>query len=153
MEKILYDLLSAVYHLHEKKILHNDIKANNFLIENCSSGVRGVLIDLGKGCLLKDAKRYCSEESRRREHIKNYPHIAPDLINGHCAQSTSSDVYSIGKCIMQINEKLCIPALKSLGTQCNEYNCKTQPTVSDLKTIYLIISSLRIALQFCITLA
>ena len=115
MEKILYDSLSAVYHLHEKKILHNDIKANNFLIENCSSGVRGVLIDLGKGCLLKDAMRYCiSEESKRREHIKNYPHIAPDLINGHCAQSTNSDVYSIGKCIIQINEILCIPALKSL---------------------------------------
>ena len=33
-KKMLYDLLSAVHHLHEKKILHNDIKTNNFLIEN-----------------------------------------------------------------------------------------------------------------------
>ena len=134
-KKILYDLLSAAHHLHEKEILHNDIKTNNFLIENCSSGERGVLIDLGKGCLVKDAKYYCiTEESKRLEHIKQYPHIAPDLINGHCTQSTSSDVYSIGRCITQINEKLCIPALKSLGAQCNEYNCKTRPTVSDFKT-------------------
>lgn len=123
-KRLLYDLLSAVHHLHEKKILHNDIKANNFLVEKSISGVRGMLIDLGKGCLIKDGKRYyITDDSKRRDHIKRYPHIAPDLVNGHCIQSTSSDVYSVGRIITQVNEKLHIPALKSLGAQCNEYNC------------------------------
>lgn len=134
-KKVLHDLLSAVHHLHEREILHNDIKTNNFLIEKSSSEVRGVLIDLGKGCLIKDGKRYCiADDNKRRDHIKRYSHIAPDLVNGHCTQSTSSDVYSVGKIITQVNNKLCIPALKSLGAQCNEYNCTKRPTVTDLKT-------------------
>ena len=34
-----------------------------------------MLIDLGNGCLVKDAKRYCiTEESKRREHIKILTH-------------------------------------------------------------------------------
>ena len=65
---------------------------------------------------------------------KRYPHIAPDLINGHCRQSTSSDVFSIGKVILQINEKLSIPVLQSLSKEYNEYICTQRPTIQDLKT-------------------
>ena len=96
--------------VHKKEILHNDIKTNNFLKENCSSGVWGVLIYFGKGCSVNCC---VTEESKGCEDIKIYTHIAPDHINGHCAQCTSNDVYSKGRCITQINEKLCIPALQS----------------------------------------
>jgi len=63
MEKKLHDLFSAVHHLHEKSIFHNDIKANNFLIEKCSAGVWGVLT---KGCLIKHAKWYCITDDSER---------------------------------------------------------------------------------------
>ena len=85
--------------------------------------------------VIKDAKHYSiTDDSKRRDHIKRYPHIAPDLINGHCSQSTHSDVFLVGRIIVQVNEILGISALKSLGAQCNEYTCTERPTITDLKT-------------------
>jgi len=72
VEKIIHDMLSAVQHLHNKSILHNDIKGNNILIEKTLRGeLRGVLIDLGKGCLIKDAKQHnIIDDSKKWDHIK-----------------------------------------------------------------------------------
>lgn len=135
-KRILYDILQAVEHLHNNKILHNDIKNNNILVEQHATGqIRGILIDLGKGCLINDAKLYnIVDNSKKRDHRRKYPHIAPDLINGHCKQSANSDVYSFGRVISSINDKLSIPALNSLSKQCNEYICTERPTVLNLKT-------------------
>ena len=135
-KRILYDVLLAVEHLHDNKILHNDIKNNNILIEKSPTGqIRGILIDLGKGCLIDDAKRYTiTDDSRRRDHKRRYPHIAPDLIDGYCKQSTGSDVYSVGRVVLSINSKLSIPALNSLSEQCSEYMCTKRPTIINLKT-------------------
>ena len=135
-KRLLYDVLLAVEHLHDNKILHNDIKNNNILVEKNPTGqIRGILIDLGKGCLINDAKQYTiKDDSKKRDHRRKYPHIAPDLINGHCKQSTSSDVYSVGRVILSINSKLSIPALNSLSEQCSEYMCTKRPTILNLKT-------------------
>ena len=135
-KRILYDLISAVKYLHNINILHNDIKNNNILVEKRSTGqIRGVLIDFGKGCMINDAKQYnIGDDNKRRQHKRTYPHIAPDLIDGHCRQSPSSDVFSVGRVIAAINTKIGIPALISLSTQCNEYNCTKRPTIDDLKT-------------------
>ena len=78
-KKILYDVLLAVEHLHDNKILHNDIKNNNILIEKCLTGqIRGILIDLGKGCLINDAKQYTIKDDRkRRDHKKGTPTLPP----------------------------------------------------------------------------
>ena len=135
-KRILYDVFLAVEHLHERKILHNDIKNNNILIEKSPAGqIRGIVIDLGKGCLINDAKHYAiKDDIKRRDHKRRYPHIAPDLIDGHCKQSMGSDVYSAGRVILSINSKLSIPALNSLSEQCSEYMCTKRPTVMHLKT-------------------
>jgi len=40
---------------------------------------------------VKHAKAYrIHSNASKREHIKPYPHIAPDLISGHCKQSKES---------------------------------------------------------------
>ena len=54
---ILHGTLSALEYLHLNTILHNDIKANNVVIEkilHTPDSCRPVLIDFGKACYVKD---------------------------------------------------------------------------------------------------
>ena len=138
-KRILYDLISAVKHLHNNNIIHNDIKNNNILVEKPWTGqIRGVLIDFGKGGMINDTKQYnIGDDNKRRQHKWTYPHLAPDLINGHCWQSPSSDALFVGRVIIAINTKIGIPALISLSIQCNECTCTKRPTIDDLKTFPL----------------
>lgn len=135
-KKILYGVISATNYLHSRSILHNDIKCNNIVIERTASEVNSVLIDLGKGCFVKHAKAYrLHSNASKREHIKSYPHIAPDLISGHCKQSKESDLYSLGRVIKQVNlHHLGVPALESLSSQCTEYYCRNRPPIAEIKT-------------------
>ena len=55
----LYLLLSvgeALSRIFSVGILHNDIKGNNVVLEDANGLKRGVLIDFGKACYVKDAK-------------------------------------------------------------------------------------------------
>ena len=80
--------------------------------------------------MINDAKQYnIGDDRKKRQHKQMYPHIAPDLIDGHCKQSPSSDVYSVGRVIATINTKINISALTSLLTQCNGYNYLKRPTI------------------------
>ena len=135
-KKILYGVISAICYLHNKSILHNDIKGNNVVIDKRGAEVSSILIDLGKGCYIKDAKSYhLSSDARRRKHVKQYPHIAPDLIDGHCNQSKKSDVYSLGRIVKQVNDcHLKIPALESLSSLCMEYYCEKRLQMTDINT-------------------
>lgn len=135
-KKILYGVVLAMNYLHSKSILHNDVKCNNILIEGKTGEARSILIDLGKGCFTVHAKAYyIKSDVMKKEHIKKYPHIAPDLINGHCKQSQMSDIYALGRIIKQINDyTLHVPALESTSKHCMEYLCNQRPLTSEVKT-------------------
>ena len=53
---ILCGMMSAVCHIHERGILHNDIKSNNFVIEEREMKTQPVLIDFGKATITSKAK-------------------------------------------------------------------------------------------------
>ena len=55
---ILLGLIFALKYIHDNKILHNDIKSENIMIDNRSSEHQSVLIDFGKGCFVADGKEY-----------------------------------------------------------------------------------------------
>ena len=77
-KKVLYSVFLAVDYLHTKSILHNDIVRTGV-------DVSSVLIDLGKGCFIKNRK-LCSiiSEKKQQDHILKYPQLAQDLICCHC---------------------------------------------------------------------
>ena len=134
-KKIINGVILATDYLHNKSILHNDVKANNVVIQKVSSEIKSILIDLGKGCFLPHGKTYHMNDPKRREHKKKYPHIAPDLVDGHCNQSKVSDVYSFGRLLKQINDvQLNLPALNSISLHCTEYYCTQRPSTLDIKT-------------------
>ena len=134
-KKVIYGVILAIDYLHTKSIIHNDIKGNNVVIHRVNSEAKSVLIDLGKGCFLEHGRTYNISNEKKREYKKKYPHIAPDLVDGHCNQTKKSDLFSFGKIIMQINDAhLKLPALTSIYLHCNEYYCSQRPSTSDIKT-------------------
>ena len=121
-------------YIHSKNILHNDIKSDNVIIDNTSPIPQSILIDFGKG-FVSDGKQYKLSLAERRRYAIEHPQVAPDLRDGHCRQSHSSDVYSLGRVIKQINDKfLHIPFIASRATFCTQYVCTQRPSTDELYT-------------------
>lgn len=134
-KRIIHGVILAIDYLHSKSIIHNDIKENNVVIQRVNSEIQSILIDLGKGCFLPHGKVYNMSDAKGRQYKKTYPHIAPDLVDGHCNQSKSSDMFSFGRLVRQINDaQLKLPALASISLHCSEYYCTQRPSTLDIKT-------------------
>lgn len=138
------NLLEAVAYLHnEKDILHNDIKVNNILITGSVASHHIVLIDFGKATYIRDAKRYSLSEFERREHIRKFPHIAPEIIKGETKQSVQGDMFAIGLVVSKmINSSNCgLPRssqnkLRVFAESCQSVNYATRPkSMQGLKLI------------------
>ena len=99
---ILLQILEGIKELHSiYKILHNDIKSDNIVLDanNSDSTVKAVIIDFGKACHIKQAKMYHLSAKEQDIYKVNHPEVAPDIRDGLCAQSTASDIYSFGRII------------------------------------------------------
>ena len=136
---ILHGTLSALEYLHLNTILHNDIKANNVVIEkilHTPDSCRPVLIDFGKACYVKDARTYELSIQQRRKYDKKYPQLALEVVQGVTSQSYESDIYSFGRILSQINsQKLRLPILTRMGEECLSSEYKRRPTAKDLKVL------------------
>lgn len=86
-----------------------------------ASGLKGILIDFGKACLVSNAKQYKLSNPVKLKYIRHHPQIAPDLRDGKCKQSVQSDIYSFGRILSIVNEAcLHLPVLTSLSIMCTE---------------------------------
>lgn len=135
-KSILFGGLSALNYLYHQKILHNDIKSDNMVIEYLPPGYtscRCVLIDFGKACLIFDALLYKLSEKEKEMYKKHHPQIAPEVRNGLEKQSFCSDIYSFGRIIQLINgEKLKIPVLYKMAEQCLDACSQKRPFTTNL---------------------
>ena len=133
-------LFEAIAYLHnEKKILHNDIKVNNILITSSQNDVHIVLIDFGKATYMEHARRYSLSEFERREHVRNFPHIAPEIIKGETRQSAQGDMFSIGLVMYKLIDSNCFKGLprtsqnklEQFAASCRSVNYSTRPKSTD----------------------
>ena len=140
---ILSGVASAISYIHSKEILHNDIKCDNVILQSVSTGLKGILIDFGKACLVSSAKQYNLSNEEKLKYIRNHPQIAPDLRDGKCKQSTQSDIYSFGRILKIVNDvSLNLPAITSLSGMCTEYAGSKRPTSNELfKSLTFLFSS------------
>ena len=61
----------TILHIHERNILHNDIKIDNFVFgTSCTMSIEPILVDFGKACFLGQGKNYKSLSSSEREEYK-----------------------------------------------------------------------------------
>ena len=76
-------------HIHARGSLHNDLKANNVVIDGAEN--KPVIIDFGKSCKIVKA-RLRKPKVNIKKATKKFPHIAPEI---HCGEkhSVASDVF------------------------------------------------------------
>ena len=128
----------TILHIHERNILHNDIKIDNFVFgTSCTMSIEPILVDFGKACFLGQGKNYKSLTSSEREEYKlHHPHLAPDLRDGLCEQAFPSDVYSFGYLLYTLAKKKDIGTkrnhLKALSKECMSYNADERPEMRDV---------------------
>jgi len=95
---VIRKVAEALLHVHNTGFLHNDIKGNNVVLDNRDgSKFTPILIDFGKSLPmtgLKGPKNLSAEQQTR--YKKEYPHIAPEIVEGKRGQSIASDIFSLG---------------------------------------------------------
>ena len=66
-----------------------------------------VIIDFGKACRLHKGLLYkLPNKIEKQNHLKQYSHLAPELVFGDSPQNVSTDIYSVGYTIKKIlNDK------------------------------------------------
>ena len=130
-KSILFGIINGLCYIHAKNILHNDIKEDNVVLH----ANKAIIVDFGKACLAKDGKKYFLSNEEKKKYMDFHPHISPDLRDGRCIQSKSTDVYSFGRLLFIVSEKaIATPFLISLSKQCMEYNSMDRPITTDLFT-------------------
>lgn len=89
--EIFLSLLRTLEYIHSKGYLHNDLKSNNVVLEQRRGCFCPIIIDFGK------SKPINKPDCRKRSHqTGGADYIAPEVRNG-LKETTSSDVYSLGK--------------------------------------------------------
>ena len=90
-------------------MLHNDIKANNILLTDCTTEsqmpekyIQIVLIDFGKATPIQNDCKYNLSDAEKAEYFRKYPHISPEVIEGLTTKTPSSDIYSAGYIMQSI---------------------------------------------------
>lgn len=94
--------------MHDRHVLHNDLKSNNVLLEKQKElQWNPVIIDFRKARFIADSKPLMSlTASSQKSYKRRTPHIAPEIVAGSGWQSISSDVYSLGKIVLDILDSL-----------------------------------------------
>ena len=114
---VLSEITCGLEYLHNRhKLLHNDLKADNVVLTPIppAGSIGPVIIDFGKACEISKSRVYHLSQRQREQYKVNHPHIAPDLRDGKCSQSISSDIFSVGRIINLINDTTASLQHKSL---------------------------------------
>lgn len=95
--RVAIDLLDALEHAHEHKIVHRDVKPENvFLHRNLSGTTTTKLLDFGIQRLLDDAKRYTAGR-----FVGTLRYAAPEQVNGDDL-GPATDIYAAGLVLYEL---------------------------------------------------
>ncbi|KAF1333161.1 Serine/threonine protein kinase, partial [Globisporangium splendens] len=89
----MYEVALGLQHMHERGIVHNDLKCDNILI-----GANGdaKIIDFGLSCILSEA-----EIKVETKHIGAAHWRSPEYLRGERV-TAATDVYSLAMCIIEL---------------------------------------------------
>mgnify|MGYP001792716130 CR=1 FL=1 len=105
--KIILKFYQALQHLHEKPLLHRDIKGDNIFITKINSDYHLMFIDFGKSIAISKApsKRKLLAPLQQEEYRKKHRHIAPQIALGQ-PPSCASDIFSFGVVMSDVSSKV-----------------------------------------------
>ena len=76
---IIGKFTSALVHVHDVGFLHNDIKANNVLLDIVDGAFNPVIIDFARvfqWAVQKDQK----SPEKQKKYMEDFPHITPEIV-------------------------------------------------------------------------
>ena len=103
--KIAGDVVRGMKELHAHGLLHNDLKSDNVLLENRGKRHHGVIIDFGMVSSMTTPLQMTGlpEEIKMAYiHGEEADYIAPEIILGEQPTSIASDVFSVGRLLIDI---------------------------------------------------
>lgn len=113
------------------------LSLDNFIFgTSCESSTIPVLVDFGKACFMTQAKSYSLSSSEINTYKKHHPHLAPDLRDGICKQSFSSDIYSFGYLLHNLIKRKVFymkgSSVESISKECMHYCQYDRPDIEDV---------------------
>ena len=98
---VFQKICSALYHIHSKGYLHNDLKADNVVLEriSVSEELNPVVIDFGKSVKASSVQAYRKGNGTECS-TKRY--LAPE-VRSERRYSVASDIYSLGRMLKAIS--------------------------------------------------
>ncbi|XP_048576934.1 cyclin-dependent kinase 1-A-like [Nematostella vectensis] len=111
---------------HQKGFLHNDLKQNN-VVFHYSGSWKPVVIDWGKASRVGDEVKF----SKARQQ-KDYPWIAPEVLDTSQAKSMASDVYFFGYLVKYVITRVNdfnADGIGELSGNCLRNNANSRPSL------------------------
>ncbi|MBR3711389.1 MAG: protein kinase [Bacteroidales bacterium] len=125
VKSVLIDLCDGLNYMHQRGIIHCDLKPENIIVT--AADFRAKIIDIG----LPETKY----KTDRELLIKENEFIAPELIKGEEADPRS-DVYSMGKIIEFIGERNMLSQFSSVATHCTQFSREQRfDSISEVKSV------------------
>ena len=130
---VVTDIIHAVKAMHENGLLHNDIKANNFLLrwDEEANRWRAVIIDMGKVSTLAmppKNRRVPKEEVNGYRSGTHFQHLAPEYILDLEPTSVHTDIYSLGKLLSQMEVLIKNQTLRRLAAAMTQAKPRLRPS-------------------------
>jgi len=125
----MYGCADALYFIHSKEYLHNDLKADNVIINEGNNSLHPIIIDFGKSTTLPKSKVYLLSPRDQERYRKFHKHIAPEVVRGTHPQSQASDVYALGLLLSLLCK---YEPLRKLAFSCINGTREKRPTTRHL---------------------
>lgn len=130
-EHLILTMFEGLHAIHLSGFIHNDIKSNNIMIELKGLHYNAVIIDFGKSCPLHKGIFYkLPNKIEQQNHLKRYPHLAPELVFGDSPQNVFTDIYSLGYTIKKVlSNKFgdSVDHLKDISQSCMSRQSSNRP--------------------------
>ena len=142
---IFVEICSALKHVHSRGFLHNDIKANNVVLERRTDSKRytPILIDFGKS--RKTSVNFPTLPARKRAHEHGKSYLAPEVLK-YRQYSTSSDVYSLGRMLKAVSKVMGFyhsvrAVVKSATMEAPPYRAELDQLITTIAAIHRPVAS------------
>lgn len=132
--RIMFECADALYYIHSKEYLHNDLKGDNVIMNEIHNSLHPVIIDFGKSTTISQGKIYKLSSRDQEKYRKCHKHIAPEVVRGTHSQSIASDVYAFGLLLSLLCKHKRYEPLRKLAFSCINGTPEKRPTTTQLLT-------------------
>ena len=126
------NIVDGLKFMHDKNLLHNDIKGDNILVNHEGGFWRAYIIDVGLCSLVGHPRRHVLDVAGKAKFRQFHGHIAPELVEFGLPESTFSDIFQVGKVFSRMSKYLGMAELKKVADWCEQEDPKLRPSTAVL---------------------